>query len=85
MFAFARSLQLRETLGNEGLVELDAALDEVGQHGRRTFWKSPPIGSSVALVSSCRSFEWRWRESLPQSGSKSAHRDSARSVGSRVC
>jgi hypothetical protein len=32
MFAFARSLQLRETLGNEGLVELDAALDEVGQH-----------------------------------------------------
>jgi hypothetical protein len=32
MFAFARSLQLRETLGNEGLVELDAALDDVGQH-----------------------------------------------------
>jgi hypothetical protein len=32
MFAFARSLQLRETLGNEGLVELDAAIDEVGQH-----------------------------------------------------
>jgi hypothetical protein len=32
MFAFARSLQLRETLGNEGLVELDAALDGVGQH-----------------------------------------------------
>jgi len=32
MFAFARSLQLRETLGNEGLVELDAALDEVGKH-----------------------------------------------------
>ena len=43
-------VQLRETLGNDGLVELDAALDEVGQHGRRTFWKSPPIGSSVALV-----------------------------------
>ena len=32
MFAFARSLHLRETLGNEGLVELDTALDEVGQH-----------------------------------------------------
>jgi len=32
MYAFARSLQLRETLGNEGLVELDAALDDVGQH-----------------------------------------------------
>ena len=32
MFAFFRSFHLRETLGNEGLVELDAALDEVGQH-----------------------------------------------------
>ena len=31
MFAFARSIQLREAVGNEGLVELDAALDEASQ------------------------------------------------------
>jgi hypothetical protein len=31
MFGFARSGQLKSRLGNEGLIELDAALDEVGQ------------------------------------------------------
>jgi hypothetical protein len=29
MFAFARSVVLKEKLGNEGLIELDVALDEV--------------------------------------------------------
>ena len=34
MFAFARSVVLKEKLGNEGLIELDSALDEVGQRWR---------------------------------------------------
>lgn len=31
MFAFARSVVLKEKLSNEGLIELDVALDEIGQ------------------------------------------------------
>ena len=34
MFAFAKTIQLKETLGHDGLIELDAALDEVGQQWR---------------------------------------------------
>ena len=31
MFAFARSIVLKDKLRNEGLIELDAALDKMGQ------------------------------------------------------
>ena len=34
MFAFARSIVLKATLGNDGLIELDTALDEAGQRWR---------------------------------------------------
>lgn len=34
MFAFARSVVLKEKLGNEGLIELDSTLDAVGRQWR---------------------------------------------------
>lgn len=41
MSAFASSARLIELLGNKGLVELDAALDEAGRH-----WKEGVLDSS---------------------------------------
>ena len=42
MFAFARSVQLKETLGNDCLIELDAALDEAGHQ-----WKEDVLEVSA--------------------------------------
>ena len=42
MFAFARSVVLKEKLSNEGLIELDTALDEVGQR-----WRNQTLETAV--------------------------------------
>ena len=42
MFAFARSVVLKEKLGNEGLVELDSALDAAGDR-----WKEHVLETSA--------------------------------------
>lgn len=42
MFAFARSVVLKEKLGNDGLVELDSALDAAGER-----WKEDVLETAA--------------------------------------
>jgi len=42
MFAFARSIVLKDRLSNEGLIELDVTLDEVGQQ-----WKEQVLEAAA--------------------------------------